>query len=80
MNEVSSDDPPDQQIHVLLDNLNTHEPKRDQWLARHTNMHFDFTPTHASWLDQIEIWFSIMTREPSRAAPSPPPMGPRRHR
>jgi transposase len=48
------------EIHVILDNLNTHKPKRDGWLARHKNVHFHFTPTHASWLNQIECWFSIL--------------------
>jgi transposase len=61
MNEIVADYP-DQQIHVVLDNLSTHKPKRDQWLARHTNVHFHFTPTHASWLNQVEIWFSILAR------------------
>jgi transposase len=51
---------PGQQIHVVLDNLNTHKPKRDRWLARHRNVHFHFTPNYASWLDQVEIWFSIL--------------------
>jgi len=51
---------PDREIHVVLDNLSTHKPKRDQWLKRHRNVHFHFTPTHASWLNQIEIWFSIL--------------------
>lgn len=55
-------DHPDQQLHVVLDNLNTHKPKRDLWLARHPNVHFHFTPTHASWMNQIEIWFSILSR------------------
>ena len=55
-------DYPDQEIHVVLDNLSTHKPKRDQWLARHRNVHLHFTPTHASWLNQVEIWFSILTR------------------
>lgn len=50
------------EIHVVLDNLNTHKPKRDLWLARHPNVHFHFTPTHASWLNQVEIWFSILSR------------------
>ena len=50
---------PDRQIHVILDNLNTHKPKCDRWLARHKNVHFHFTPTHASWMNQVEIWFSI---------------------
>ncbi|MBM4329354.1 MAG: IS630 family transposase [Deltaproteobacteria bacterium] len=60
MNEVIADRP-DQEIHVILDNLRTHKPKRDHWLARHKNVHFHFTPTHASWLNQVECWFSILT-------------------
>ncbi|MGH6906180.1 MAG: IS630 family transposase [Geminicoccaceae bacterium] len=61
MNEVVAAYP-DHQIHVVLDNLKTHKPKRDAWLARHQNVHFHFTPTHASWLNQVEIWFSILAR------------------
>jgi hypothetical protein len=53
---------PDQEIHVILGNLNTYKPKRDQWLARHKNVRFHFTPIHASWLNQVEIWFSILAR------------------
>jgi transposase len=49
------------EIHVILDNPSTHKPKRDLWLARHPNVHFHDTPTHASWLNQIEIWFSILS-------------------
>ena len=30
-------------------------------LKRHPNVHFHYTPTHASWLNQIEVWFSILT-------------------
>ena len=33
------------------------------WVARHKRLHLDFTPTHASWLNQIEIWFGILTRK-----------------
>lgn len=51
---------PGQEIHVVLDNLNTHKPKNDRWLKRHPNVHFHFTPTRASWLNQVEIWFSIL--------------------
>ena len=54
---------PGQEIHVVLDNLNTHKPKHDQWLARHPKVHFHFTPTHASWLNQVEVWFSILSRQ-----------------
>jgi transposase len=51
---------PGKTIHVILDNLSTHKPKRDRWLARHPNVRFHFTPTYSSWLNQIEIWFSIL--------------------
>jgi|SRR5208282_2471448 len=47
-------------VHVVLDNLSTHKPKHDRWLARHKNVSFHYTPTHTSWLNQIEIWFSIL--------------------
>jgi|TARA_B100001964_G_C14127499_1_gene551227 transposase len=65
MNELVKDYP-DQEIHVILDNLNTHKPKTDRWLPRHPNVHFYYTPTHASWLNQIEIWFSILWRQALR--------------
>jgi transposase len=54
---------PGQEIHVILDNLSTHKPKCDRWLTRHPNVHFHFTPTHASWLNQVEIWFSILSQK-----------------
>ena len=60
MNEVAACYP-GQEIHVILDNLSTHKPKRDLWLARHANVRFHYTPTHTSWLNQVEIWFSILT-------------------
>ncbi len=53
---------PDTELHVVLDNLRTHKPKHDRWLARHPRVHFHYTPTHASWLNQVEVWFSILTR------------------
>jgi len=53
---------PSTELHVVLDNLNIHKPRHDRWLARHPNVHFHYTPTHASWLNQVEIWFSILTR------------------
>ena len=52
----------------MLDNLNTHKPKYDAWLTRHRNVHFHFTPTHASWLNQIEVWFSLLSRHALRGA------------
>jgi transposase len=59
---------PGKVLHVVLDNLNIHKPKHDRWRTRHPNVHFHFTPTHASWLNQIECWFSILTRRALRGA------------
>ena len=53
----------DTAIHVVLDNLNTHKPRNDRWLKRHPNVHFHFTPTRACWLNQVEIWFSILEKK-----------------
>jgi transposase len=57
---------PGREIHVVLDNLNTHKPKEDRWLRRHPNVHFHFTPTYSSWLNQVECWFSILSRQALR--------------
>lgn len=61
MNDVLADHPQGE-VHVILDNLNTHKPKCDRWRARHPRVRFHYTPTHASWLNQVECWFSILTR------------------
>jgi transposase len=67
MNEVIAGNP-DKQIHVVLDNLNTHKPKKDNWLKRHPHVYFHYTPTHASWLNQVECWFSILWRHALQGA------------
>lgn len=67
MNEVVAEYP-QREIHVILDNLNTHKPKNDRWLQRNKNVHFHFTPTYSSWLNQVECWFSILSRHALRGA------------
>jgi transposase len=67
MNEVV-DAHPGREIHVVLDNLNTHKPKDDRWLKRHPHVHFHFIPTYSSWLNQVECWFSILSRQALRGA------------
>lgn len=62
LSEIIADQPPDRQIHVILDNYCTHK-KNETWLAAHPNVMFHFTPTSASWLNQVEIWFGIFTRK-----------------
>jgi transposase len=61
MNELVAKNP-DKEIHVVLDNLNTHKPKQDRWLKAHPQVHFHFIPTRSSWLNQAECWFSILSR------------------
>ncbi|MEO8592041.1 MAG: IS630 family transposase [Candidatus Solibacter sp.] len=67
MNEVVAANP-GREMHVILDNLNTHKPKRDRWLQRHPQVHLHFTPTYSSWLNQVECWFSILSRSALRGA------------
>jgi len=67
MDEVVADVPADQEIHVILDNYCTHK-KNDAWLKAHPNVTFHFTPTSASWLNQVEIWFGILTRKALKGA------------
>ena len=73
MNGIVSQYPPKKELHIILDNLNTHKPKHDQWLACHKNVHFHFTSTSASWLNQVEVWFSILTRRMLRNGSFTPP-------
>ena len=62
MAEVVAEIPAGKAIHVILDNYSTHKKNHD-WLAAHPNVHFHYTPTSASWLNQVEIWFGILTRK-----------------
>ncbi|MGH9898701.1 MAG: IS630 family transposase [Pyrinomonadaceae bacterium] len=57
----------EQEVHVILDNYSTHK-RNDEWLAKHPNVKFHFTPTSASWLNQVEIFFSIMTKRSLRGS------------
>ncbi len=62
MDEMVAEYDKDQDIHVILDNYATHK-KNESWLASNPNVHFHFTPTSASWLNQVEIWFGIFSRK-----------------
>ena len=60
---IDEETPAERELHLILDNLQVHKtPEVQAWLAGHPRFHFHFTPTHASWLNQIEIWFSILAR------------------
>jgi transposase len=55
------------EIHVVLDNLSTHTtPEVKAWLEKNPNVQFHFTPVGSSWINQIETWFGIITRQAIR--------------
>jgi transposase len=65
---VLVDQAPDKEIHVILDDYSTHK-KNEDWLVKYEGrVQFHFTPTSASWLNQIEIVFSLLTRKTLRGA------------
>jgi transposase len=52
------------EVHVILDNLSVHKSRHvERFLADHPRLHFHFTPTYSSWLNQVEIWFSKIERD-----------------
>jgi len=54
-------------VHVIVDNYATHKhPRVKRWLAPRPRIHVHFTPTYASWLDQVEIWFNRITQQAFR--------------
>lgn len=55
---------PERDLHVVLDNLNIHKNEAARrWLKRHPGVHFHYTPTHASWVNLIEVFFSILGKQ-----------------
>jgi len=55
---------PGRDLHVVLDNLNIHKNQAaQQWLEHHPRLHFHHTPTHASWTNMVECFFSILGKQ-----------------
>jgi transposase len=55
---------PQRQLHVVVDNLNIHKNEAARrWLKKHPHVHFHYTPTHASWVNMIECFFSILGKQ-----------------
>ena len=51
-------------VHLVMDNYGTHKtPTIKAWFARHARFHVHFTPTSASWLNQVERWFATLTEK-----------------
>ncbi len=55
---------PGQRLYIVMDNLNTHKGRlATTWLEQHPLVSFHYTPTHASWVNLAECFFSILTRQ-----------------
>ncbi|MBN2165962.1 MAG: IS630 family transposase, partial [Marinilabiliaceae bacterium] len=51
-------------LHVIADNLSIHKHKDvKEWLENKRKIQLHFTPTYSSWLNQVEIWFNILTKD-----------------
>jgi len=63
LQQLDTEIPAGHQVIAVLDNLSTHKTQAVQaWLDEHPRWQMVFTPKHASWLNQVEIFFSILTR------------------
>lgn len=55
---------PGQELHVILDNSSTHgTPEVQSWLQKNPQVRFHYTPTSASWLNQVEGFFGILGKQ-----------------
>ena len=67
LNHLDRSVPAGLDIHLVADNYGTHKhPKVKAWLARRPRYHIHYTPTYASWLNQVERWFGLITQQAIR--------------
>jgi transposase len=60
---IEANVPPKMEVHLVMDNYGTHRtPTIRAWFARNPRFHVHFTPTSASWLNQVERWFATLTQ------------------
>jgi len=60
---------PNKHLHIIADNLNVHKHKDvKKWIESKKRMTIHFTPTYSSWLNQIEIWFNILSKDVLKGA------------
>jgi transposase len=64
LSDILTTQPRKREIHVIVDNLAAHKTKGVQaFLDAHPRVHLHFTPTYASWLNQVELWFAKIERD-----------------
>ena len=67
LRHIDANVPNDLEVHLVIDNYATHKhPKVRHWLTARPRYHVHHTPTYASWLNQVEIWFGIITQRAIR--------------
>src|SRR5437016_2654644 len=67
LNHLDHNVPAELEAHLIADNYATHKhPRLKAWLARHPRFHLHYTPTYASWLNQVERWFALISHRAIR--------------
>jgi putative transposase len=67
LKHIDANVPPDLDVHLVVDNYSTHKHATvKRWIAARPRYHIHFTPTYSSWLNQVEIWFNIITQKAIR--------------
>lgn len=67
LRHIDANVPEDLDVHLIVDNYATHKHERvRRWLAARPRYHIHYTPTYSSWLNQVEIWFNIITQKAIR--------------
>lgn len=67
LRHIDQNVPANLDIHLVVDNYATHKhPKVRAWLAKRPRYHVHYTPTYASWLNQVERWFGLITQKAIR--------------
>jgi putative transposase len=67
LNHLDRNIPAGLELHLIADNYATHKhPRVKAWLARHRRFHLHYTPTYASWLNQVERWFALISQQAIR--------------
>lgn len=67
LRHIDANVPQELDVHLIVDNYATHKhPKIKAWLAKHPRYHIHYTPTYASWINQVERWFGIITQKAIR--------------
>ena len=64
LREVKKAVPPEQDIHIVLDNYATHKHEKvRRWVERNKRVHLHFTPTSSSWLNLVERFFALLSEQ-----------------